>query len=119
MIDFQPVKIEDKEKWEGYLRSSAERGCEYSFVNLYAWGRQRAAVVEGYLALFSQYNRRSVYPFPVGRGDIRPVLDAIIHDARTRDIPCRITGILEPERQLLEQLYPGRFRFHHDRDGYD
>ena len=119
MIDFQPLKLSDKEEYETYLRSIGERGCEYSFVNLYAWGRQRAAVVDGYLALFSQFNRRSVYPFPVGQGDIRPVLDAIIHDAKTRDIPCRITGILAHERVLLEELYPGRFRFHHDRDGYD
>jgi hypothetical protein len=46
-------------------------------------------------------------------------LDAIIHDAATRDIPCRLTSLSEADCALLEQLYPGRFRFHDDRDSYD
>lgn len=69
--------------------------------------------------LFSQFNRRSVYPFPVGSGDVKPVLDAIMADARERDIPCRITGLDEEACRLIEQLYPGRFRIHCDRDSYD
>ena len=119
MIDFQPVKLNQKQEFTTYLLDGSQRGCEYSFANLYLWGRQRAAFVHDHLVLFSQFNRRSVYPFPVGPGDKKPVLDAIMADAKERDIPCRITGLNEQAKALMESLYPGKFRFHCDRDSFD
>jgi hypothetical protein len=47
------------------------------------------------------------------------VLDAIIHDAKMRGIPCCITGLSEKNVATLEQLYPGKFRFHCDRNAFD
>ena len=55
----------------------------------------------------------------MGQGDIRPVLEAIIQDARARDIPCCITGLSKENIETLERLYPGRFRFMCDRSGFD
>ncbi|MBQ4601007.1 MAG: DUF2156 domain-containing protein [Oscillospiraceae bacterium] len=119
MIRFQKMTLEDRPLVEGQLWQAGERGCEYSFANLYLWGRQRFAFVDGFLVLFSQFDRRSVYPFPVGQGNVKPVLDKLIHDAAVRDIPCRITGMSREECELLETLYPGRFRIHCDRSGFD
>ena len=119
MIPFERLDLNQKEKYDQILMHCGTRGCEYSFVNLFLWGRQKAAFVGDYLVLLSQFNRRSVYPFPVGRGDIRPVLDAIIQDARERGVPCCLSGMTREECDLLEQLYPGKFRFHEDRDSFD
>ncbi len=119
MIDFKPVTIQDKPIYEKYLLDGSERGCEYTFANIYLWGRQQATLLHDHMVRFSQFNRRSVYPFPVGQGDKKPVLDAIIADAKERGIPCRLTGLYCREKQLLEELYPGQFRFHCDRDSYD
>lgn len=119
MIDFQPLDLSRKLEYDRYLMNCGERGCEYSFANLFLWGRQRAAFLGGYLAFFSQFSRRSVYPFPVGTGDIRPVLDTIIADANERGIPCRLTSLSGSDCQTLEALYPGKFRFHCDRAGFD
>ncbi len=119
MIDFRRFDLNKREEYGGYLTASGERGCEYSFANLNMWGRQRCAVMEGYLVLFSQFERRSIYPFPVGKGDIRPVLDAIIQDARERGIVCRLSGLRPEDCMLLEELYPGQFRLHPDRNGCD
>lgn len=119
MIDFLPLDIERKTEYDKYLMACGNRGCEYSFANLFLWGRQKAAFLDDQLVFFSQFNRRSVYLFPVGPGDRKTALDAIIHDARKRGIPCRLTGLIAEDRETLERLYPGKFRFHHDRDGYD
>ena len=119
MIDFKPITPDKKEEFEHCLFDGNERGCEYSFANLYMWGRQRGAVINGHLVLFSQYNRRTVYPFPVGEGDIKAVLDMVIRDATERGIPCRFTGMTARERGILEELYPDRFRYHCDRDFFD
>lgn len=119
MLDFKKLEIGHKAAYEILLQEGPERGCEYSFTNLYIWGRQRAAFADGFCFLFSQFSRRSVYPWPVGQGDIRQALDTIIQDASSRGIPCRITGLSQENIQTLQELYPDRFRFHNDRDGYD
>ena len=119
MILFQPIRIEDKKTYEKYLFDDTERGCGYSFTNLFLWEGQQAAVVENHLVLFSCLSCRSVYPYPAGKGDKRPVLDAIIADAGERNIPCCLTGLREEDMQELNRLYPDKFRIHPDRDSYD
>ncbi|MBQ9168302.1 MAG: DUF2156 domain-containing protein [Oscillospiraceae bacterium] len=119
MIDFRRLDPARKEEYDKFLMHCGERGCEYSFSNLYMWGRQEAAFVEDSLVLFSQFDRRSVYPFPIIRGDAKRVLDTIIDDAHSRKIRCRIASLIPEDCALLERLYPGKFRFYADRDGYD
>ena len=119
MIDFQKLDLRERDRYNQYLQTSGQRGCEYSFTNLFLWGRQKAAILGDRLALFSQFNRRSVYPFPVGQGALKPVLDAIIADARERGIPCYVTSMTQADRDALEALYPGRFHFYSDRDTFD
>ena len=118
MIDFKPLELSQREEFYAFLQAQGERGCEYNFANLYLWGRQKAAFHEGNLAFFSQFNRKSVYPFPLGK-NLKPTLDAIIHDAKMRGIPCRLTSLSQDDCALLEKLYPGMFRYHFDRDGFD
>ena len=118
MIEFKSLDLARKAEDDRFLRHSGKQNCEFSFANLFLWGRQRAAFHEGNLAFFSQFNRKSVYPFPQGE-NLKPTLDAIIHDAKTRGIPCRLTGLSQDECALLERLYPGQFRYHFDRDGFD
>ena len=118
MLDFVAVKPADKHLYDRFLGFCAERGCEYSFANMYLWGRQKAAFHEGNVAFFSQFNRKSVYKFPLGE-HLKPTLDAIIADARERGIPCRLTCLTARDKELLEQLYPGEFYFQPDRDSYD
>ena len=119
MIPFEKLDLHQKEKYESYMNRLGSHGCEYSFVNKFLWGRQKGAFLGDYLVLFSQFDRKSVYPFPIGTGDLRPILDAVIHDARARGIPCYLTGMSKEDCEKVEQLYPGKFRFHMDRDSFD
>lgn len=119
MIKFEKLNTANKAAYDEYLLHCGQRGCEYNFSNLYLWGRQRAAFVGDSLVFFSQFNQRSVYLFPVSRSNPKQALDAIIHDAQTRDIPCRLTSLTHEDCDLLEALYPDQFRFHHDRNSFD
>ena len=119
MIDFQRLKLSQKQQYEDILFSEPERGCEYSFANKYLWGQQRVAFLHGCVAFFSHYDGKSVYPYPMGGGDRKAVLEAMIQDAHERGIPCRITGMTEENRQELESLFPDRFAIRSDRDFFD
>ena len=119
MIDFHRLTDADLQKYLEYVPCCESRGCEYSFVNLRIWGRQQAAFEDGFLILFSQFDKNSVYPFPLGRGDVKEVLDELIDDARSRGIPFRLSSMTKYQCELVEALYPGKFQFHIDRDSFD
>ena len=97
MMDFKPIKIQDKELYEKLLFEGKERGCEYSFANLFLWGRQKIAIIQDNIVLFSQFNRRTVYPLPLGDGDKKAVISQLIEDSEQRGISLRITGLDEEE----------------------
>lgn len=118
-IEFRPITWRDRALYEEYFPDGTTHGCEFSFANLYLWGRQNLAVMDGHVVLFSHFDRRSVYPYPVGKGDKRPVLDAIIADARARGISCRLTGLCAEAREEVERLYPDLFSFHCDEGTFD
>ena len=118
-IEFRPITWRDRALYEEYFPDGTTRGCEFSFANLYLWGRQNLAVVDGHAVFFSHFDRRSVYPYPVGTGDKRAVLDAIIADSQARGISCRLTGLSAEARETVERLYPGCFSFHCDEGTFD
>ena len=119
MIPFEKMSISQKERLNGYLQRMQKQCCEYSFVNLYLWGRKRVAELDGFLLLQAQFDRKIVYLYPVGEGDVKPVLDAIIHDASVRGIPCCLAALTEADCRQVEELYPGAFQIYCDRDSYD
>ncbi len=119
MIDFIRPTPGQKAAYEALLFSGPERGCEYSFANLCLWGRQNVALFRGCAALFSHFYGKSVYPYPIGCGDKRAVIDAVIADSRERGIPCRMTGLTAADCAELETLFPDRFHIRPDRDSFD
>ena len=119
MIPFEKISISQKDWVNAYLLRMTKQCCEYSFVNLYLWGRKRVAELDGFLLLQAQYDRKSVYLYPVGEGDLKKVLDAIIHDAGVRGIPCCLIALTEADCRQVEEMYPGKFQIYCDRDSYD
>ena len=118
-IDFSPFALEDKKLYEEYLYNESERGCEFSFANMYLWGRQNFTVLNDHIVIFSQFGKYFVYPYPLGKGDKKAVIDAIIADAKEKGIDCRISGMSEAEKENLEELYPGMFSFSANEGSFD
>ena len=119
MIDFQKLAPSQKEAYNNVLFSCPPRGCEYSFANLNLWGLQKAAFLHGCIAFFTHAYGRSVYPYPIGNGDRRAVIELILQDAAERGIPCRITGMTDADREELEAWFPGKFLIKSSRDTSD
>ena len=119
MISFHRIGLTDKAAYDSILMAAPERGCEYSFANLYLWGRQEIAFLHGCVAFFSHFYGKSVYPYPIGSGDKKAVIEEILRDAKDRGIPVRITGITETDKAELESWFPGRFCLTPSRAGFD
>ena len=119
MIPFKRLELARRQEVFDWFHQAGRLGCEYSFVNLYLWGRQHAAFVEGYLVVFSHFYGHSMYLFPSGHGPLKPVLEALREDAREREIPFRLTSMSVADCRAVEELYPGQFKFYPDRDGFD
>lgn len=119
IINFNHITPDFIDIYKSIIDDDKERGCEFSFANLCSWGRQSYAIINNYIIFFSQYNRRTVYTYPQGKGDIRPAIDAIIDDSHARGIPCRITGLSDDDIKALNTLYPEKFRFHCDEGSFD
>ncbi len=119
MIPFKRLKSDQKKEYEEILFSVPPRGCGYSFANLSLWGRQEVAFQYGCALFFSHFYGRSLYPYPIGNGDKKAALEAILHDAKARGIPCRITNMREADREELERFFPGQFHVHTSRDVFD
>ena len=111
MIQFRPLAISQKAVYDEILALAVHRGCEYNFTNLYLWGQQRYAMVDGFMVIFSQFGEKSVYPFPVGKGDPKAALDAIRQDAADRGIVCALTCMsaedcVEDLMELRHHVHP-------------
>ena len=119
MIEFKRLKLSQKDAYDQILLASPRRSCEYSFANMYLWGRQETVFFPDCVGFFSHFHGKSIYPYPMGNGDRKAVLEAVIRDARERGIPCRISSMTKAEAEELEAWFPGRFLIRTDRDGFD
>ena len=93
MIDFKPIRIEDKELITTYFFACGNRDCNLSFVNLYTWQfltNSHYAVVDDCLVVrFTLDEESVVYTMPVGTGDVKNVdpadIGLICNDQRRGD----------------------------------
>ena len=122
MIEFHKPQLTDKPWVDELLRRADHRGCEYNFTNLFVWSDaydQRIARVGDFLVTHLCGALGCSYIYPAGSGDIAPVLTALEQDAAERGVPFRLVCLTQPQIQELDTLFPGRFTFEADRDGFD
>lgn len=121
MIQFHYATMEDKPRIDQLLQNSGERGCEYTFTNLFAWSdpyQLQVAEVEGCLTAFMTGVIGPCYLYPVG-GDSRSAVLALREDAAQRGEPFRLACLSKERKEELEGWFPGCFVFAEDRPGFD
>lgn len=119
MIDFKALTVGDKPIYEEYFQKSDRRGCEFSFLNVFLWGEQKYAVLNGCLVLLSKFSGTYYYSYPFGDGDIVKTIKDIIEDSKERSITLRISGITPGEKDFLQKEFPNTFSFSTTEDSYD
>ena len=119
MIEFKRFLPTDGGLYKKYFPDGYDRGCEFSFPNIYLWGKQNYSIFEGNILLMSQFGQRTVYPFPIGDGDKLSAVRELIRDSRARGLDFRMSGISPEAKEMLEREMAGKFLFHTNEGSYD
>lgn len=122
MITFKDITPDDKGIITSYTMHSHRRNCDLSFSNLCSWRflyDTQYAVLDGFLLIKFWADNELVYMMPIGNGDLKAVLQALIEDAHREKQPLCLLGICSDMCSELESLMPGQFLFTADRDYAD
>lgn len=123
MIEFKDIEISDK-KWVDEILAGYEcPSLEYNFTTLFIWQKiynTRIACEDGFLFSVSgkEENKKS-FLFPAGGEDINNALFLLDEFCRKNNMPMHFHSVNTKQRDILSEIYPGRFDFFPARDSGD
>lgn len=123
MLEFKEITLEDRGWMQSLIRASDLDTCIASFGTMYIWRNiynTRVARMDNYMMTKTGVEPDRIhYSFPLGYGDVRPVLEAMMEHARANGSDFVLYGVLPQQQAVLEELWPGKFRFVENRDDWD
>lgn len=120
MIEFKPVRLEDRAVIERYTMPSGISNCDLAFANMYCWQavyHSAWAEVGGFLVIRFHIDggEKIGYMQPVGKGDFAPIVPALREDAHAHGQRLRIIGLTDEGREMIRRMHIGQFAFESDR----
>lgn len=112
--EFKEVTIEDREWMEKKFRECEMRGCEYSFANTFIWRKVykiQAARAGECLLIRNGRSETPIYTFPIGKEGQRQVIEELINQSKKEKKLLKIRGILQEEKNKMEEWFPEQFQF--------
>jgi len=122
MINFKTVTLCDKPWVDEIVMSENSPSADYNFGNIYIWDKHYRQLIARHgdrMITKLRYDGKPAFAFPIGSGDIRPVIEALKEFTEYRHYPLVIRGITEKHREMLESEYPGCFEYTEDEDCAD
>ncbi len=138
---FKSIELPDRAWADQLLGYSDYRATEYNFSVLYMWQeayKTKIARFKDFLLIRSGLGPKPrldspleqeqngtlagygyAYIFPAGRGDIKEALLYIMEDARKNGVPFFMHSVLEEQKAILEELFPGQFSYETARNSFD
>ena len=120
MIEFKPVRLEDKQIIERHTMPSGILNCDLAFANMYCWQamyHSAWAVIDGFLVIRFHIggSEKIGYMQPVGEGDFAGIIPALRADAHAHGQRLRIIGLTDEGREMIRSMHAGLFAFESDR----
>lgn len=119
-MDFHKITLEDKDWIMDRLAVDQFYGAEYCFSSMFHWQENYQTMIarfEDFAVVRSGWGKTSYCYF--GDGDRGRLIAALEEEAAKRGEPLRFHGIMEQEKQRLEEQFPGKFHFEESRDSFD
>ncbi len=121
MLTFEPITIADRDWIKTINQAAPHASCEYCFGNLFIWQdvyHTRICRIGGYYTASFGTGTETSFLFPIGTGDITPVIHAILLHCSEKKIPFKLHGMEESDKAVFTQAFPEAFSIVHCRD-YD
>ncbi len=122
MLDFHPITLEDKPLADKILLNTESMGYEYCFGNMYIWKniyKTQIAFHNNMLVAKYIVDNSLAYCCPVGSGNFKEMVELVMEDARANGSPAVIADCSTEIKQLLETLFPNKFKFRVDDGSFD
>ncbi len=121
-MEFRKITLDDREWMSTKFNEDQRQGCEFTFGNNYIWRKiYDVEVTEIYdcavIKLSSEGKVR--YSFPIGGGDKKKALEALLAETKEKQQVLQMNIILEQDKANLEEWFPGQFEMTSDRDSFD
>lgn len=121
MLEFRKPVIEDKKWVDECLKSVKSFNCEYTFGNLLIWStsyKTKICKYNGFLLCRWDSGENIKYAVPIGEGDFKDAVCALIQDAKQHGADFALYGVTEYYKALLEDSFKNCFSYKYD-EGYN
>ena len=121
-IPFRPITAADADLLRSFTTESKCMNCDLNVANLCSWQflyHTEYAVVEGFLVLRFVAGGHVTYMKPIGKGDLRHVLELLMTDARSLGDTLRVACVCPCAQALMNESMPEAFTFTINRDKSD
>ena len=119
-MEFRKITLSDKDLVKEMLQKSEFKACEHGFANNYIWSSVydiQIARINDRIILGS--NKDNSYLYPVGSGDVKPAIDGLLDYCKNNGLEFKMHSVVKEGVDLLKTLYPEKFNYIEDRDGFD
>lgn len=111
MIELHPVTLEDKAWIDPLVWAEGSSSADFNFGNIYLWDNsfhQLVGRVNDRVIVLPCYDDSPFFAWPVGTGDLRPVLAEMETHAREKGFPFVLRGVTSEHLPQLPELFPNR-----------
>lgn len=122
MIELHPVTLEDKAWIDPLVWAEASSSADYNFGNIFLWDRsfhQLVGRINDRVIVLPCYDEKPFFAWPVGTGDLHPVMAAMEAHAKEQGFPFTLRGVTREHLPLLDELFPGRCAVESERPLWD
>ena len=121
-IEFKAVGISDRGRVLKYFENHECPSLEYNFTTLFIWQKifnTEIAEFNGCLLIKSGKSDRKSFLFPVGSGNEKEAVEALLQYAKSQGYPLHFHSLMVEQKEFLEENFPDKFKFYEDRDSGD
>lgn len=122
MLDLKPVEISDKSWVDPIVFAEDSLSADYNFGNMYMWDpsySQQIGKIGNRLVVKPTYGTPHFFAYPIGTGDLVPVIEAMKQHAEESGYPFILRGVASEHIPQLDAAFPGRFEYTAERDFFD
>lgn len=121
MLEFRPLKLEDKEQYDKIVKPLESHLCPHCFTDLFMWKHVYVTYIcfdEGFVFIKQWYKKHPNYMAPLGTGDLGKAVQHIKDNAKMRNAPFTLFAINKEQKQQLAEL-DDKLVFEEQRDNED